>query len=66
MSWSVPAVVASDAADLARDIHHLEPVHATGRAASANPALLQALCERCHRDAHALTRFTEPGRLHPD
>jgi hypothetical protein len=25
---------------------------ATGRADTENPALLEALCERCHRDAH--------------
>jgi 5-methylcytosine-specific restriction endonuclease McrA len=37
----------------ARDIHHLEPVYATGRADSENPELLQALCLRCHRATHA-------------
>lgn len=36
----------------ASDIHHLEPVVATGRADTKSLSLLQALCGRCHRKAH--------------
>lgn len=37
----------------ARQIHHLQPVFATGRADTENPSLLQALCDDCHRAAHS-------------